>query len=119
MNSEIMEKKNLKKYDIVSIINKDEEISFGIKCDKSKKLIYGFLIILFIHILFFIYLIIFDKRLEQNQYMMIQNNNNLLRIKNDLLKKTSMIQNLVNIIDNFVKILYFPLIHQYQLIILF
>ena len=103
MNSEIMEKKNLKKYDIVSIINKDEEISFGIKCDKSKKLIYGFLIILFIHILFFIYLIIFDKRLEQNQYMMIQNNNNLLRIKNDLLKKTSMIQNLVNIIDNFVK----------------
>jgi len=56
-----------------------------------------------VHILFYIYLIIFDKRLEQNQFLNIQNNNNLLRIKNDLLKKTSMIQNLVNIIDNFIK----------------
>ena len=32
-----------------------------------------------------------------------QNNNNLLKMKNDLLKKTSMIQNLINIIDNLIK----------------
>ena len=55
------------------------------------------------HILFYIYLITFEKRLEQNQFLNIQNNNNLLKIKNDLLKKTSMIKNLVNIIDNFMK----------------
>ena len=55
------------------------------------------------HISFFIYLIKFDKRLQQSQIMLIQNNDNLKKIKNDLLKKTSMIQNLVNIIDNSIK----------------
>ena len=66
-------------------------------------IIYGFLIIVFLHIIFLIYLIKFDKRLEQNQFMNNQNNNNLLKMKNDLLKKTSMIQNLINIIDNLIK----------------
>ena len=103
MNSEIKEKKNFQKYNIISVINKDEEIVVGTKSIKTRKIIYGFLIFLLMHILFFIYLIIFDKRLQQSQIMNFQNNDNLLKIKNDLLKKTSMIQNLVNIIDDFIK----------------
>ena len=98
-----MEKKNFNKYDVISITDKNEEISIGNKTIKSRKLIYGFLIILFLHILFLIYLIKFDKRLEQNQFISNQNNNNLLKVKNDLLKKTSMMQNLINIIDNLIK----------------
>ena len=103
MNVEIMKKKNLKKNDIITIINKDDEIVEETKRIKSRQLIYGFLIILLMNLLFFVYLNIFDKRLQQNQFMSFQNNDNLLKIKNDLLKKTSMIQNLVNIIDNFIK----------------
>ena len=103
MNSEIKEQKNLKKYDIIPNINKDEEVVLGAKSIKPTKLIYGFLIILLMNIIFFFFLIIFDKRLQQSQNLIFQNNDNLLKIKNDLLKKTSMIQNLVNIIDNFIK----------------
>ena len=38
MNSEIVEKKNLKKYDFISIINKDEGNVEGTKGIKSRKL---------------------------------------------------------------------------------
>lgn len=106
MNNDIMEKKklnNFNNFNLISIINKDEDIAIDTKNNKSKKIIYGFLIILLIHILFFIYLIIFDKRLEANQILNIQNNNNLLKLRNGLSKKTSMIQNLITIIDNLLK----------------
>lgn len=103
MDTEIIGKKIIKKYDFITITNKDDKINIRTKTINLRKLLYVLLIILLVHILFYIYLIIFDKRLEQNQFLNIQNNNNLLRIKNDLLKKTSMIQNLLNIIDNFMK----------------
>ena len=55
MNVEIMEKKNLKKNDIITIINKDDEIVEETKRIKSRQLIYGFLIILLMNLLFFLF----------------------------------------------------------------
>ena len=95
-----MEKKSLKNFDLISIINKEEYNSIYLKKSKLKKLLYGFFVFFLIHLLFFIYLIIFDKRLEQNTLMNIQNNKYLIRIKNELSKKTSIITNLMTIIDN-------------------
>ena len=95
-----MEKKSLKNFDLISIINKEEYNSRYLKKSKLKKLLYGFFVFFLIHLLFFIYLIIFDKRLEQNTLMNIQNNKYLIRIKNELSKKTSIITNLMTIIDN-------------------
>ena len=95
-----MEKKSLKNFDLISIINREEYNSIYLKKSKLKKLLYGFFVFFLIHLLFFIYLIIFDKRLEQNTLMNIQNNKYLIRIKNELSKKTSIITNLMTIIDN-------------------
>ena len=39
MNSEIKEKKNFQKYNIISVINKDEEIVVGTKSIKTRKII--------------------------------------------------------------------------------
>jgi hypothetical protein len=83
-----MEKKSLKNFDLISIINREEYNSIYLKKSKLKKLLYGFFVFFLIHLLFFIYLIIFDKRLEQNTLMNIQNNKYLIRIKNELSKKT-------------------------------
>ena len=95
-----MEKKNLKNFEFISVINRGEYNSKYFTKRKNKKLLFGFFIFFLVHLLFAIYLIIFDKRLEQNTLMIIQNNKYFLRIKNELSKKISIINNLLTRIDN-------------------
>ena len=95
-----MEKKNLKNFEFISVINRGEYNSKYFTKRKNKKFLFGFFIFFLVHLLFAIYLIIFDKRLEQNTLMIIQNNKYFLRIKNELSKKISIINNLLTRIDN-------------------
>lgn len=95
-----MEKKNLKNFEFISVINRDEYNSKYFKKRKIKKLLYIFFVFFLIHLLFAFHLIIFDKRLEQNTLMIIQNNKYHKIIKNELSKKISIINNLLIRIDN-------------------
>ena len=95
-----MEKKNLKNFEFISVINRDKYNSKYFKKRKIKKLLYIFFVFFLIHLLFAFHLIIFDKRLEQNTLMIIQNNKYHKIIKNELSKKRSIINNLLIRIDN-------------------
>jgi ribonucleoside-triphosphate reductase len=79
-----MEKKNLKNFEFISVINRDEYNSKYFKKRKIKKLLYIFFVFFLIHLLFAFHLIIFDKRLELCKDALICSHNALLGTKSDI-----------------------------------
>ena len=82
MKYEILDRNNLEKFNLISIINKDN-LTKGLKKNKIIKIIFWFLIIIFFLVLVFIFFFLYYNNLERN--LLVKFNNNLLTIKNDIL----------------------------------